>query len=146
VRYLILSDLHANLEALEAVLNASAGLYDQTICCGDLVGYGADPNAVADWVREHCPLVVRGNHDRASTGQEDLEWFNPVARAAAVWTLETLSPENSAYIRDLPRGPLVMEGFEVVHGSPSGAQFLTDGYFSPMTHIRQVSHRAFHRG
>ena len=91
MRYLIVSDLHANLEALDAVLAESAGGYDRAICCGDLVGYGADPNLVCDWVRANCAVVVRGNHDRASTGQDDLEWFNPVARAAAVWTLQKLS-------------------------------------------------------
>jgi predicted phosphodiesterase len=119
VRYLIISDLHANLEALEAVLRDCAGKYDQAICCGDLVGYGADPNPVTEWVRGNCPVVVRGNHDRASTGQDDLEWFNPVARQAAEWTLGSLSPENAGYIENLPRGPLTVESFQVVHGSPS---------------------------
>ena len=118
MRYLIISDLHANLESLEAVLGDTSGRYDQAICCGDLVGYGADPNAVTEWAREHCAVVVRGNHDRASTGQDDLEWFNPVARQAAVWTLEALSPENARYIESLPRGPITVDGFEVVHGSP----------------------------
>ncbi|MBS1857481.1 MAG: metallophosphoesterase family protein [Acidobacteria bacterium] len=118
MRYLIVSDLHGNLEALQAVLRESAGGYEHAICCGDLVGYGADPNPVTDWVREHCATVVRGNHDRASTGQDDLEWFNPVARQAAVWTLEHLSPENARYIESLPRGPLTVDSFQVVHGSP----------------------------
>ena len=118
MRYLILSDIHANLEALNAVLEQSAGGWDQALCCGDLVGYGADPNLVVEWVRANCPTVVRGNHDRASTGMDDLEWFNPVARAAAVWTLQALSTENADYIRGLPRGPLSVDGFEVVHGSP----------------------------
>jgi len=118
VRYLILSDLHANLEALTAVLARSAGEWDRTICCGDLVGYGADPNPVVEWVRANCPTVVRGNHDRASTGMDDLEWFNPVARAAALWTLRDLTAENTEYIRSLPRGPLALDGFQVVHGSP----------------------------
>jgi len=118
VRYLIISDLHANLEALQSVLCEAAGRYEQTICCGDLVGYGADPNAVTEWVREHCLTVVRGNHDRASTGQDDLEWFNPVARQAAVWTMGSLSPANSEYIENLPQGPLTVDGFQVVHGSP----------------------------
>ena len=95
MRYLIVSDLHANLEALHAVLAESAGAYDLSICCGDLVGYGADPNLVCDWARLNCTVVVRGNHDRASTGQDDLEWFNPVARNAAVWTLQELSVENT---------------------------------------------------
>jgi len=118
VRYLILSDIHANLEALNAVLAQSAGGWDYALCCGDLVGYGADPNLVVEWVRANCPTVVRGNHDRASTGMDDLEWFNPVARAAAMWTLQALSTDNADYIRGLPRGPLSVDGFEVVHGSP----------------------------
>jgi diadenosine tetraphosphatase ApaH/serine/threonine PP2A family protein phosphatase len=118
VRYLILSDLHANWEALDAVSRGAAGLYDRALCCGDLVGYGADPNPVVDWVRANCPLVVRGNHDKACTGRDDLEWFNPVARAAALWTLEALTPENAAYVRELPQGPLAENGFQLVHGSP----------------------------
>jgi predicted phosphodiesterase len=118
VRYLIISDLHANLEALQAVLAQSAGGYDRALCCGDLVGYGGDPNPVCDWVRQHCDVVVRGNHDRASTGQEDLEWFNPVARDAALWTQQALSPENTGYILGLPRGPVTIENFQLFHGSP----------------------------
>jgi predicted phosphodiesterase len=118
VRYLILSDIHANLEGLEAALEHAAGKYDQVLCCGDLIGYGADPNAVAEWVRAHAAAVVRGNHDKASVGLDDLEWFNPVARAAALWTCSELTPDNAAYIRNLPRGPLALDGFQLVHGSP----------------------------
>jgi predicted phosphodiesterase len=118
VRYLIVSDLHANLEALNSVLEDAAGAWDRVVCCGDLVGYGADPNAVVEWVRGNCPTVVRGNHDRASTGMDDLEWFNPVARAAALWTLQALSADNAEYVRNLPKGPLMLDGFQVVHGSP----------------------------
>jgi predicted phosphodiesterase len=118
VRYLILSDIHANWEGLQAVAEHAAGKYDQVLCCGDLIGYGADPNAVTEWVRAHVSGVVRGNHDKASVGLDDLEWFNPVARAAALWTQHELAPENAEYIRTLPKGPLVLEGFQVVHGSP----------------------------
>jgi predicted phosphodiesterase len=118
VRYLILSDLHSNWEALQAVVRAAGTGYDRIICCGDLVGYGADPNAVVEWVRANCHVVVRGNHDKACSGQEDLEWFNPVARAGAIWTSQALSPENAAYVRDLPMGPLLLDGFQILHGSP----------------------------
>ena len=118
MRYLILSDIHANWESLEAALEHAAGKYDQVLCCGDLIGYGADPNAVTEWVRTHAAGVVRGNHDKASVELDDLEWFNPVARAAAVWTHHQLTPENADYIRNLPRGPLTFDGFQVVHGSP----------------------------
>jgi predicted phosphodiesterase len=119
VRYLVVSDLHANWEALEAVFRDAEGMYDRAICCGDLVGYGADPDRVVEWVRAHCTTVVRGNHDRACTGLEDLEWFNPLARAAAVWTLDHLSPENAAYVRDLPHGPTFVNGIQLLHGSPT---------------------------
>lgn len=118
MRYLVVSDIHANLEALEAVLAASRGKYDQAICCGDLVGYGADPNAVVEWTRKNVSAVVRGNHDRAAVGMEDLDWFNPVARAAALWTHAALTPANAAYVRELPTGPRVVENFRIVHGSP----------------------------
>ena len=117
MRYLILSDIHANWEALQAVLG-SAGEYDQIICLGDLVGYGADPNAVTEWVRAKVAVVVRGNHDRASAGLDDLEWFNPVARKAAEWTHAQLTPENLAYIAALPKGPITVDHFLVMHGSP----------------------------
>jgi predicted phosphodiesterase len=118
VRYLILTDIHSNWEGLQAVLDHAAGKYEQVLCCGDLIGYGADPNAVTEWVRAHVSGVVRGNHDKASVGLDDLEWFNPVARAAAVWTQHELTPDNAGYIRNLPKGPLLFNGFQVVHGSP----------------------------
>jgi len=117
VRYLILSDLHANWEALEAVARDAKGGYDRALCCGDLVGYGADPNAVVDWVRDKCAAVIRGNHDRACTGLDVLEWFNPAARAAVAWTQQALTEENRTYVHGLLKGPLAVEGFELAHGS-----------------------------
>jgi predicted phosphodiesterase len=118
VRYLIISDVHANWQALNAIVQFSTGRYDQAICCGDLVGYGADPNPVTEWVREHCAVVVRGNHDRSCTGIDGLEWFNPVARQAALWTQHALTEENAEYIRNLPKGPLLVDDFQLVHGAP----------------------------
>jgi predicted phosphodiesterase len=118
VRYLVLSDLHSNWQALEAVIAAAAGHYDRALCCGDLVGYGADPNAVVDWVRANCAAVIRGNHDRAWTAEEDMEWFNPVARHAALWTGQALTPGNAAYVTGLARGPLLVDGFQLAHGTP----------------------------
>jgi predicted phosphodiesterase len=114
---LILSDIHANWEALEAVAADAAGSFDQTLCCGDLIGYGADPNICVEWVRANCALVVRGNHDKACTGLDDLEWFNPIAREAALWTAQVLTAENANYARALPKGPLTVGGFQIVHGS-----------------------------
>jgi len=129
VRYLIVSDIHANWEALEAVLDASAGRYDQVVCCGDLIGYGPDPNAVVDWTRAHVLRVIRGNHDRGSVGMDDLEWFNPVARAAALWTQQELTPVNADYVRALPRGPMAIGNWQISHGSPLDE----DGYIVSAT-------------
>jgi predicted phosphodiesterase len=117
VRYLIVADLHSNWEALDAVFQEAAGDYDRVLCCGDLIGYGADPNLVVEWTREHCETVVRGNHDKACTGLENLEWFNPVAREAALWTMRALTPENAGYARALAKGPVRVDGFQLVHGS-----------------------------
>ncbi len=118
MRYLILSDLHANWEALDAVIARSRGAWDEVLCLGDLVGYGADPNRVVDWIRANARVAVRGNHDKVCTGMEDLDWFNPAARDAAMWTMHALTEQNLAYLRNLPPGPLAVDGFEILHGSP----------------------------
>jgi predicted phosphodiesterase len=118
VRYLILSDIHANWEALGAVLASADARYDRVVCCGDLVGYGADPDAVVQWVRANVSGVIRGNHDKACAGLEDLEWFNPIARLSAMWTQAVVQPENVEYLRGLARGPERVNGFQILHGSP----------------------------
>jgi predicted phosphodiesterase len=121
VRYLVLSDIHANLEALEAVLAESPPeSYDRVVVLGDLVGYGADPNAVVDRIRALNPLaVIRGNHDKAACGLDDGSSFNQIARFAAAWTGDALTPDNRQYLRDLPAGPaLIDEHVEICHGSP----------------------------
>jgi diadenosine tetraphosphatase ApaH/serine/threonine PP2A family protein phosphatase len=118
LRDLILSDIHANWEGLEAALAAATGRYDRIVCCGDLVGYGADPNRVVEWARANVALVVRGNHDKAAVGLENLEWFNPAARASALWTRQELAPENLEWVRSMPRGPMDAGGYDIAHGSP----------------------------
>ena len=121
MRYLVLSDIHSNLEALEAVLRASAAQRcDAVLVLGDLVGYGADPNAVVDRVRGLNPVaIVRGNHDKVAAGLDDAEDFNPMAKSAAHWTRESLTPQTLEYLRDLPTGPLIVDDMiEICHGSP----------------------------
>lgn len=119
MRYLILSDIHGNQEALSAVLKeAQADGFDAIVCLGDVVGYGADPNSVVEWVKRNSAATVRGNHDKASVGLESLEWFNPAARASALWTRSVLTPENQEWLRQLPRGPVDVGGFQILHGSP----------------------------
>ncbi|MBY0507864.1 MAG: metallophosphatase family protein [Bryobacteraceae bacterium] len=118
MRYLILSDIHANWQALEAVLADAAGQYDRILCLGDYVGYGASPNEVVDWARAHVSVNLRGNHDRAACGLTSLDWFNDHARASALWTMAELSAENKAWLRALPQGPLPHEDFALIHGAP----------------------------
>jgi diadenosine tetraphosphatase ApaH/serine/threonine PP2A family protein phosphatase len=121
MRYLILSDIHANIDALESVLDAApADTWDGALVLGDLVGYGAEPNAVIDRVLALDPLmVIRGNHDKAACGIDDGSSFNVVARTAALWTMETLTDANREYLRALPAGPLPIDaGVEICHGAP----------------------------
>jgi predicted phosphodiesterase len=120
--FLILSDIHANLEALQAVLDDAGGRYERILCLGDLVGYGADPNAIVEWTRENVAVAIRGNHDRASaaedpSGFDTIETFNPAAQTSTHWTRRALLPENRAYLEALPRGPLFYKGVDLVHGS-----------------------------
>jgi len=119
MRYLLLSDVHSNLEALYTCLELAAGKYDKAVCLGDLVGYGPNPNEVIDKIRNLCQPVIRGNHDKACCGIDDASEFNPYARMATTWTQETLTPSHLEYLRALPKGPAVMDGFIIVHGSPS---------------------------
>jgi len=117
MRYLIISDIHANLTALETVLAAAKGKWDKAVCLGDLVGYGPDPNGVVDRVRSLAAQTIRGNHDKTIAGLEDADDFNPIARAAVLWTRQQLRPENREYLQKLPKGPQSIDGFTVVHGS-----------------------------
>lgn len=117
MRLLVFSDVHANATALEAVLEACAGRWDQAVCLGDIVGYGPDPNEVVERVRSLVSAIVRGNHDKAACGLSDLEDFNPVARAAAEWTRSQLLPKNLRYLQSLPNGPLQAGGVALVHGA-----------------------------
>ncbi len=120
MRILVLSDIHSNLEALEACLSA-APAYDVAVNLGDIVGYGANPNEVVDRARSLGKHFVRGNHDKAAAGLMDLTDFNPIAGMAALWTRQHLTPENLAWLRQLPQGPVHIPDLpdaQFVHGSP----------------------------
>ena len=120
MRLLLLSDVHANLEALEACLDA-APEYDAVANLGDVVGYGASPNRTVELLRAMDPINVRGNHDRCCCGLDDLSSFNPLAAEAALWTRRELSVGHIEWLRELPRGPLCdaeWEDVQFVHGSP----------------------------
>ncbi|HEY6292422.1 MAG TPA: metallophosphoesterase family protein [Terriglobia bacterium] len=127
MRYLIVSDIHSNLEAFTKCLEVARGRYQEVLCLGDLVGYGPDPNGVVDAVREIASVTIRGNHDKACCGITEAEDFNPLARLATLWTREQLTPPNLASLRNLPMGPVELEGFEFVHGSPRNEdEYLVD--------------------
>jgi predicted phosphodiesterase len=119
MRALVISDIHANLDALEAVL-AAAPPHDTVWNLGDSVGYGASPNEVIEAVRALGVVFVRGNHDRACCGLLPLDDFNPIASRAAQWTQETLTAEHTAWLQALAHGPLSPNGasVSVMHGSP----------------------------
>lgn len=122
MRYLILSDMHANWDAFETVLRrARRKRYEAVLVLGDLVGYGAAPNQVVEAVRRLGPrlFTVRGNHDKVVAGIDSGGNFNQTALTAAQWTTGRLTPGNLRYVRELPRGPLkVEEGLAICHGSP----------------------------
>jgi predicted phosphodiesterase len=118
MRILVISDIHANYTALEAVLN-DAGTVDETWCLGDLVGYGPDPNAVVEQIREQPHLTcVLGNHDVAAIGRMPLEAFNGEARRSLEWTEKVLTADNMDFMRALPNSAKVRGDVTMAHGSP----------------------------
>jgi diadenosine tetraphosphatase ApaH/serine/threonine PP2A family protein phosphatase len=126
MRALVLSDIHGNLQALEAVLGVAQshpdGGFDQLWNLGDVVGYGARPNEVIDRLRglkTERSIHVRGNHDRVCCGLSSSEGFNPIAAAAAAWTRQQLRPDSREWLRELPKGPIqATERALCAHGSP----------------------------
>jgi len=136
MRYAIFSDVHANLEALEAALAeideiAEENPIDQFWCLGDLVGYGPDPNRCIELVRERTDVIIAGNHDWAAIGKLDLEDFSDAARISAEWTTKQLTDEHRAFLAQLPER-LEIDGCTLVHGSPYGPlwEYLTSEVFA----------------
>lgn len=117
MRILILSDLHSNGSALDAVLDAAKDRWDLPVCLGDVVGYGPDPNEVTARVRELGAHTIRGNHDKAVSGLMETGDFNPIAKAAVDWTRAQLQPDHLAWLSALPPGPLATDGIVLVHGA-----------------------------
>ncbi len=138
MRYFVISDIHANLQALETVLEQGRGLsYDKMLVLGDLVGYGADPNQVVERIRDIKPdALIRGNHDKVGSGIESPEGFNAVARSAIRWTYDALTPANREWLAALPAGPIAVdETIEICHGTP----FDEDAYvFDDLDALRAI--------
>lgn len=116
----VLSDVHANLEALTAVLRVvDREAPDLLVSLGDLVGYNADPAACVPAVLDRAAAAVRGNHDKAVAGLMGLEWFNPAAAEAVRWTRRVVGPETLTRLSRLASGPVALEGGVLLcHGTP----------------------------
>jgi predicted phosphodiesterase len=125
VRYAVITDIHSNLEALEAVLARIKKVKaDKILCLGDIVGYNADPAACLERTRGISDVVVRGNHDKAVSGTMGIEYFNSYAAEAVRWTASHLGNDDLTYLRDLPQGPLgFSEDIVLCHGSPQDEDF-----------------------
>ena len=119
MRFLILSDIHGNWEALNAVLRDAADQrYHAVLCLGDIVGYGPNPNEVVAWVRAHGDVVIRGNHDKACSGAAAFGSFNSIAQCSSRWTREELLDVHADWLLHLDRGPVLVEDFGLAHGAP----------------------------
>ncbi len=121
MRYLILSDIHSNWEALSAVLRqVKRKRFDRIVVLGDLVGYGADPNRIVETVRRlKRKMIIRGNHDKVCSGLESGEMFNRIALQSAKWTNRKLLPRHRTWLASLPKGPVHVDGlFSISHGTP----------------------------
>jgi predicted phosphodiesterase len=116
MRIAVLSDIHANLPALDAVL-AALGDVDAVWQLGDVVGYGPDPDGVVDRLRAVNARGVKGNHDAAAVGGSEIDWFNPDARRAMEWTRHAIAPRTRAWLEALPVTAR-LEDATLVHGSP----------------------------
>lgn len=126
MRIAVLSDIHSNIVALDAVL-LHAGDVDAIWQLGDVVGYGPAPDAVVERLSERKAIGVRGNHDAAAIGGREIDWFNPEARAAVEWTRETMSAVSRGWLADLP-DRLTIDDMTLVHGSPRDPlrEYITD--------------------
>jgi predicted phosphodiesterase len=141
MRYLVLSDIHSNKEALGAVLSfVRRKPWDKAVFLGDLVGYGANPNQTVDMVRALKPLAaIRGNHDKVCAGLEEGELFNRIALEAAHWTRRKLTRANLAWLKSLPEGPVVVDGaFAISHGTPIDEDAYIFGEIEALNVFRQT--------
>lgn len=118
MRILVVSDVHANLEALNAVID-HAGAFDRIWSLGDVVDYGPQPNECIDRLREFELVAIAGNHDYAVVPKIDLADFNPDAARAVLWTRQQLTPEHAAWLAKLPERIRIDDHFILVHGSPN---------------------------
>jgi diadenosine tetraphosphatase ApaH/serine/threonine PP2A family protein phosphatase len=149
MRYAVFTDVHANLEALEAVLAEIDTLskeepIDQIWFLGDLVGYGPNPNECITMLRKRTDVIIAGNHDWAAVGKIDLEDFSSAARVSAEWTAQQLTEKHRAFLEQLPER-LEIDDCTLVHGSPYGPlwEYLTSEALAERSFQHFSSHLCF---
>jgi len=141
MKYLVLSDIHSNREAFQAVLSfVRRKPWDKAVFLGDLVGYGANPNQTVDLLRSLKPLsAIRGNHDKVCSGIENGEMFNRIALEAAMWTRRKLTAPNLKWLRGLPEGPMLVDrSFAISHGTPVDEDAYIFGEIEALNVFRQT--------
>jgi diadenosine tetraphosphatase ApaH/serine/threonine PP2A family protein phosphatase len=128
MKFAVVSDIHSNWQALQAVM-ADLPAIDEVICLGDVVGYGGDPNKCLDYVRDKRWPTLVGNHDRACTDVDILEWFNEDAARAIEWTVAHLGRDRLSWLADLPDCDQIGDEILLVHGSPRDHiyEYILDG-------------------
>lgn len=131
MKILVISDIHANLTAFQAVLEDADDNWDEIWCLGDVIGYGPDPNECVALLREHTHITLTGNHDWAALGKLDVSTFNQDAQDAVAWTSDTLSDDARAYLEAQPP-MLVKEQFTLAHASPRQPvwEYITDAFIA----------------
>ncbi len=118
----IFSDIHGNVQALQSVLEElQSEQVDFMLCCGDVVGYGGNPNDCVELLRERQIPTIAGNHDYAALNLVDITYFNDIAREAILWTRQELSPDNIAFLKELPLS-IEMDDMLFVHASPNNPE------------------------
>jgi len=138
--YAIISDIHSNLEALEATLERIEKIrVDEILCLGDLVGYNANPNECVKIIRDRATKVIMGNHDRACSGIEEPTFFNEYAKEAVFWTRKQISKETQDYLKSLKDTFTFNEEFLMVHGSPRDPDEYILGVQSASENLRYLA-------
>ncbi|MCP4645927.1 MAG: metallophosphoesterase family protein [bacterium] len=143
MKYALISDVHANLQALTAVLaKIDENGVDQIVCLGDVVGYNADPDECVRIIRERTIPTVCGNHDAVACGIEEPWGFNPIALRAALWTREHLSDESLEWLQNLPVN-VEFDHFLAAHGSPTDRDcylFTWEDVLPHLPHVADLNH------
>jgi diadenosine tetraphosphatase ApaH/serine/threonine PP2A family protein phosphatase len=134
MKYAIISDLHANLEALEAVFTDMQPYADTVVCLGDIVGYNANPTECLELVQKECAIVIAGNHDQAACGLRLYDDFSEYARDAMHWTRAQLTPAWKQYLGSLPSTAIFGGCWLAAHGSPRD----TDEYLFDALHFQEA--------